>query len=324
MTITAINISRINSNNFSEKRIKEKPILNTKIGAGTMPIRSIYNKSSYNIAFGENMVDEYVYNKLLEKHIANAKILDPRNVEEYFYALGIPCDFRAGSDKARKVVAYCAFNAAEMLRQINMVLPVKITMGEMNAPEILAGCYYTPNPVKNFPIRTVEFNTEYDWDNHMEKAMQFNKYKNGVFSSGHFIQTFLHEFGHNIHNHHLYSKFGCPFPNQGYYYNPNAAKILEVLNMPIYDPKTGEINFNNGYVTKEAREAMKTSSIYGSTLLPEVFAEEFARALINCMDYNSLRLKKNPLPIATANKNLNQVLYETWEGLVADNEGIIR
>lgn len=292
--------------------------------SSTDTIKSIYDKGSYKIAFGENLIQDYIYDKSLVKHINEAKTLDPHLVEDYFGALGIPCDFSDGSNKARKVVAYGTFNAAEMLRQINMVLPTKITMGDMGDSGTLAGCYFLPDLYNNTPIRTVKFNTAYDWDNHMEKFKQDNKRSGGHFSSGHFIQTFLHEFAHNIHYHHLYSKFGCPVPSEEYSFNTNVYNILNALNMAIYNSRTGQVNADNKYVTKEAREAMKSSSGYGSTLLPEVFAEEFARALINCMDYMSLRLKKNPLPIVTSNKNLNQVLYETWEGLVADNDGIIK
>ncbi len=324
MQINAINNYQLNSVNGCKNKIRTSLRIGISDNGLSDPVKSIYDKGSYKISFGENLLDDYIYDKSLVKHINEANVLDPRLVEEYFQTLGIPCDFREGSEKARKVVAYSAFNAAEILRQINMVLPTKITMGDMKDPDILAGCYFLPDTQENYPIRTVEFNTKYDWDNHMEKIRELNKEKGGQFSSGHFIQTFLHEFAHNIHYHHLYSKFGSPVPNQGYLYNPNAMRILGALNMPIYDPRTGEINIHNKYVTKDAREAMKKSSCYGSTLLPETFAEEFARALINCMDYMSLRLKRNPLPIITSTPELNQVLYETWEGLVDDNEGLVK
>lgn len=321
MKIETKNTYKINSFTVPRKKPNVSDFILPAVQA--KPLKSIYDKGSYQISFGENLIDDYIYDKSLVKHINEAKVLNPKAVEDYFRALGIPCEFRNGTDKAKKVVAYCSFNAAEMLRQINMVLPTKITMGEMGNPDILAVCYYLPDIQNNIPIRTVEFNTEYDWDNHMETLRENNKKNGGHFSSGHFIQTFLHEFAHNIHYHHLYSKFGVPVPNQGYVYNPDVSRILKALNMPVYDSNTGKA-INNKYVTKEAREAMKKSSGYGSTLLPETFAEEFARAFINCMDYMSLRLKKNPLPIITSTPALNQVLYETWEGLIDDNQGIIK
>ena len=68
---------------------------------------------------------------------------------------------------------------------------------------------------------------------------------------------------------------------------------------------------------------MKESSGYGSTLLPELFAEEFSRAVIKNLDPVHLTLKRNPFPITTTNKDFNSVLYETWEGLIDDGQGLI-
>ena len=191
MQINAINNHQLNFVIANKNKIRKSSPVYISNTVLQKPIKSIYDKDSYKISFGENLIDDYIYNKSLVKHINAVKVLDPCLVEGYFQALGIPCDFRAGSDKARKVVAYCAFNAAEMLRQINMVLPAKITMGVMNDSNTLAGCYFLPDLNNNIPIRTVKFNTEYDWDNHMEKLRENNKKNGGHFSSGHFIQTFL-------------------------------------------------------------------------------------------------------------------------------------
>lgn len=284
--------------------------------------QSIYAKGSSKIAFGENLINSYLYDKSLVKHIHEAKEIKPELVENYFEAQGIPCSFKLGSMKARKVIAYCCFHASEIFRQINMVLPTKLDMEVNESPNTIAACYY--RPYKNYPVRTVTFNTEYDWDNHMETSKEQNKLDKGYHSSGHFLQTFLHEFGHSVHNHHLYSKFGAPFYSPQYRMNPETEKILVALHMPIYDKKTGNIIYSNKFVTNEARQIIKQSSGYGSTLLPETFAEEFARAIIDCMNPMSLRLTKNPFPMQHLSPELQAVLYETWEGLVADTQGYIK
>ena len=89
---------------------------------------------------------------------------------------------------------------------------------------------------------------------------------------------------------------------------------MKKLNMP-----------TNGspYITPEVREIMKQSSGYGSTLLPELFAEEFTNAVISNMDFMTLQMERNPFPIKNLSPELRQVLYETWEGLVGDGQGLI-
>ena len=56
---------------------------------------------------------------------------------------------------------------------------------------------------------------------------------------------------------------------------------------------------------------------------PETFAEEFTREIVNNLEYFKLRLTRNPFPLAKNNPTLQQILYETWEGLIADGKGLI-
>ena len=335
MQISSITTNTYKNNPYkiNSRQLKTKPSDISVSADGHETLRSIYDKGFYNVAFSGSLIDRYMndkeellYQKTLPLHIHNAKEIDPSLVENYFNSLGIPCTIRDGSPKAQKVIAYCCFNAAEIFRQINMPLPTKIDMDEMesNTPGQfpIAGCYYSPAPYKNYPIRTVVFNTLYDWDNHMETSYEVNKQDN-FHTSGHFLQTFLHEFGHNVHNHKLYSKFGCPYPNNlGYAYNPNMIVITSALNLPIYD-ESGNIS-PNPYVTEQVRNIIKQSSGYGSSLLPETFAEEFAKAILSCMNPTTLRLTRNPFPIQNLSPELRNVLYEVWEGLVADGQGIVK
>ncbi len=290
--------------------------------------RSIYDKGSYNISFGQDLIkrymknnDEVLYQKSLPKHIAAVKELEPAYVEDYFGEFGIPCDFSGVSKKAKQVIAYGCFNAAEILRQINMVLPTKICVDSFgDNSRTIAACYYYPDYSKNYPIRTVVFNDNYDWENLLPDSLK--DYKTDTFhSSNNFMHTFIHEFGHNIHFHKLYSKFGSPDPDSHYIYNPKVANIMDALNMPIYDDRENVVD--NPYVSTNVRNIIKDSSGYGSTLLPETFAEEFTRVIIGCMSPMSLRLYRDPFPIITNSPQLNQVLYELWEGLINDGQGLL-
>ena len=135
------------------------------------------------------------------------------------------------------------------------------------------------------------------------------------------MSPFLHEFAHNLHFHKLYKKFGCPAPNQGYIYNPKTEIILKYLNLPIKDKYGNPVK--NPCISYEVRKQLNTSSEYGSSLLPETFAEEFTREIVNNLEYFKLRLTRNPFPLAKNNPTLQQILYETWEGLIADGKGLI-
>lgn len=331
MQVSSITIHTPKNNPYasSPKPLKTTPVTGNTVSSDKV---SIYDKGSYNLAFG-SMIDrymedkeEFLYKKTLPLHLKNVNDIDPYLVEKYFESLGIPCQIRQGSKKTRQVIAYGCFNATEMLRQINMPLPTRIDMEEMLGSEPgvypIAACYYAPDYNKGYPIRTVTFNTLHNWDNHMETCYEENK-RNGYHTSGHFLQTFLHEYGHNVHNHKLYSKFGCPYQNNlGYVYNPNMRYITDALNLKIYD-KDGRV-LQNPYVTEQVRNIIKQSSGYGSTLLPETFAEEFAKAMLSCMNPTTLRLTKNPFPIQNLSPELYNVLYEVWEGLIADGQGLVK
>ena len=315
-------VHAINGINFNNKQTALKiKVENCNINKRHIE-KSIYDKGFNNISFGNNLIDDslydYLYKKSLLDHKHEIKELNPKNVEDYFHILGIPCSIKTGSLNADKMIAYGCYNTAEILRQINYILPAKIDIEEMD-PKIVAACYYASNKINNHPVRTVVFNPLYDWNNHI--TQQISAKQAGFSTTDHFLHPFIHEFGHNVHFHKLYSKFGCMEPGQGYYHNPHVADIMNVLQMKLYDNDGNPVN--NPYISTNVRNSMKASSKYGSTLLPETFAEEFTKAIINNTDLFSLRLKRHPFPINTNNETLNQVLYETWERLVADGQGLI-
>lgn len=101
--------------------------------------------------------------------------------------MDIPCRIQDGSKKTKQVIAYCLQNAAEIFKQINMVLPTEIDMEEMGN-NVIAGCYHTPGFYHDRKIRTVVFNTNFDWENLLEKS--YDEYKQDHFhTTGHFINN---------------------------------------------------------------------------------------------------------------------------------------
>jgi len=148
-----------------------------------------------------------------------------------------------------------------------------------------------------------------------------NDYSTYFHPTKHFMQTFLHEFAHSMHYHKLYSKWGCPFENQGYYYNSDTLRKMEILNADFEDEYGNRIN---PFIETKVYDAVRNSSRYGQTKLVETFAEEFSGSLVENMNLFTLKLERNPLPIKISNPILNSTLCEVWEGLVDDGKGLVK
>ena len=276
---------------------------------------SIYSKGFSNVCFGMNMIQDYIYEKSVVKHKHMINEINPQDVVMYCQSLGIPCAIDKGRTyKDNQVIAYLVFNAMEIMRQLRMPLPSKIDMESMPLG-IAAACYYGPDIAKGYPIGALIYNREQDWGNYLDHTVARQKVKDKFLTSNHFLHTTIHECGHNVHYHKLFSKFGSPTPDSRFAHNPETGVLMRKLNMK----PDGE----SPYITPEVRAIMKQSSGYGSSLLPELFAEEFARAIVNDMDFMTLRLVRNPFPIRNLSPELHQVLHETWEGLIDDGQGMI-
>lgn len=310
MRITAI------SNTTYQKRPLQKSQITTAQPQNKPEVeKSIYSKGFSNVSFGINMVQDYIYEKSLVKHRHLIDEINPREVENYCESLNVPCSIKKGRTlKDNQVIAYCIFNGMEIMRQLKMPLPARIDM-QAFPNRTLAACYYIADAQKGFPIGTVVYNLNQDWARLLDTSLAEHKAKDKFHTTNHFLHTTIHEFGHNVHYDKLYRKFGSPTPDPRYVHNEGVYYILEKLNMK----PDGE----NPYITPKVRDIMKQSSGYGSSLLPELFAEEFANAVISNMDFMTLRMERNPFPIKNLSPEMLQVLSETWEGLIGDGQGLI-
>ncbi len=316
---------RITAISNATTKYQSKPVQRPKVITPQVPDRqikkSIYSKGASAIPFGISMIQDYIYEKSLVKHRHMIDEIDPRLVEGYCRSLGVPCAIDKGrTPKDNQYIAYCVFNAMEIMRELKMHLPARIDMEYKEDPRTLAWCYYGPGD-NGMPIGGIAFNINRDWANELEVSLENHKNKDNFHTANHFLQTTIHEFGHNVHYDKLYKKFGCPWPDSRYFYNPNMYRIMEKLNMKLYDDDGTPVQ--NPYISNEVRNIMKQSSGYGSTLLPELFAEEFAKAIIDNMDFMTLKMERDPFPIRNVSPELYQVLYETWEGLIDDGQGLI-
>lgn len=287
------------------------------------------------VSFGVNYTkSDLIYRSSILYHKANIIKTTPSKVEEYFRQQGIPAFFQEGSDFARKMVAYCCYHTSEIFSQLHYIKPKQIGIADFRRlnSDATGLCFYGPSMysrTETYPARAVLFNTfagdkksnvegkniVLDWENFFDISME-NK-KNNFLSSGHFLSPFIHEFAHSLHYHKIFSKFGVPFNDPAYIYNPNSQIILDKLNM--------KLDNTNPYVSSSiVKNITQNISQYGAILLPETFAEAFTKAVLEHIDVFSLRLIENPFPMKNNGNNiLNQVLYETFEGLVGDGAGLI-
>ena len=316
MLVSAIPKNRLYQNKFVQPASPEKE-QKLPLAPEKSIDRSIYDKGSYNIPFAAstNILRNYLYPKSVLKHKNLADQIDPSVVKDYFNSLGIPYDMSGFSSEIQKVIGYCCFHTTEIYRQANLPLPVRLACEVADSPGIIGSCCYYRSG--KFPLRTITFNMAHDWTNYIERFDDGG----GHFSTGHFLHPFIHEYVHSMNNHQIYSKFGSPNPSPLYVYNPNVERILGPYNADIYD-EYGNVA-KNKYVSEEVRLALKSSSRYGEQLLPETVAEEITRGIVDCLDLMTLRLTKNPFPIHIQNSKLNQIVYEAWNGLINDGQGLI-
>lgn len=293
-------------------------------------INKILNIQQFNpYAKNINANWEYLYVKSCHLHHANIMGTQPERIEKYFEQQGIPATFRAGSEYAKKFVAYCCYQASEIFKQLRHVLPSSIDMYDFSKlnPKPNATALTTYGPMFKYPVRTVLFNTfeeklfttsytgrqiPLNWENFFE--YQVSQYRNGSLSTPHFLSPFLHEFAHSLHDDNLFRLKGCHIAGSPYKYEPKVGPLMEVLNKPI-----SELNPNLGQTIENIRHSI---SIYGGTTLPETFAEYYTNNAINNMDLFSLRLTSNPFKFKE-DKNILAILSEAWDGLVGDGKGLV-
>lgn len=285
--------------------------------------KDIANPNVSKPTFGAKIDTSYLSQKALSWHKGMIARTNPNDIEKYFEKLGIAATFREGNNYARQFVSYCCYQAAEIFRQINLKLPTKIDLidfkkiGSDAAGLCNYGSMYNP---KYYPVRSTLFNSSVDWMNY--PAIQARSNDGKFLSSEYFLHPFVHEYSHSLHFDKLFSKYGCPEPNQGYIYNPNVKILFDKMNLPLVDSQGNKIS--NPFVHPKTVDLLRNNiSIYGGTSLPETFAESSTKQILENTDEFSLRLTKNPFPMNNKDKNIDEVLYELWEGLVGDGKGLV-
>jgi len=267
--------------------------------------------------YGNKVLCDYIYKKAYQLHRVNILKCDVKGVENYFRNLGVDANFEGNN-----IVAYGCHKAAEIFRKLNFILPPKIGMLDFSkeyhpdAKNAWAVCtlFHERHGISNiFPPRSVIFNKfmhnpviqingkpcSLNWENYAYILQ--NDAKTGWMSTGHFFSVPLHEFAHNLHTHHLYSKFGSPEPAFPYRFNPFTNEILKTLKKPI------------GVYSDQVK---KDISEYGTDTRFETFAEDLTENIIQSIDPFSLTLTKHPFSVHDDNPVVERIVGEIWEGVI--------
>ncbi|MBR6099140.1 hypothetical protein IKP85_05270 [bacterium] len=304
---------------------------------------SVVNSYNSEPSFNANM-SKLTYQASLDYHFGQIHSIDPYRIEQYFANNNIQAFFREGTDYGKKMVAYCCYQASEIFKQLHYPQPRCVGIADfrrIRGAETATGLsFYASQQISPYEVYrplTAIFNTFHekrpiyakdgkaipvDWEHFIEVMEEARN--NGFLSTNHFMSPFIHEYAHNLHYHKIYSKFGAPEPTPGYAYNPNVLQdVFYKMNKDLYQ-QTPNTNYIANYISRYIPDVIaKDISYYGSTALPEAFAEAFTKEVVKCLDPFSLRLVKNPFPMKSDKEIINKVLYETYEGLVGDGKGVV-
>jgi len=266
----------------------------------------------------EGKIKEPEYTKAFNYHLGEMMMTNVDATEKRLAQMGIDATFNTNNVLTNKILAYCVEKTAQIYQQLGLALPKKIdTLPPEEMEGATAWCNWGTCNVagKVFPIRSIAINENIpvgemlrEWKDLDE--VQADSYRKRHNSARHFLDTFVHEFAHNAHYDNLFAKYGCPEHTEEYTYRPETDNLFR------------EIKATKNPFANLIREKIST---YGATSFFEAAAEDLTREILNPdnIDYMSLKLKSNPLPARNPDDTVASVVYEAWNGLVNDGEGLI-
>lgn len=203
--------------------------------------------------------------------IGYSKEVNPYKIESELARKGIDASF-----KGESVVAACCQKVVEIMECYGFELPKRFSFEPLNRG-ILGS--YTPYSDK------VAINSIYNQFRNVVKQNQLEESQIGYHPiSGHFLQTYLHEFSHAAHFHNLCNELGESEANRvfwGYLSDHSPRNII-----------VGPLNtivkslISNKWLLKLVEKAIPpTNGVYAKTDLTEYMAEKNARLIAE--DLNS-------------------------------------
>lgn len=217
---------------------------------------------------------------------------DVKKIESEFHKHGMVADF-----KNNRIVAWCSLKCLEIIKELNrrfglnLGLPTGVCVEDFSKlhlkhQEACGACNVMPTKLyKNFdvivPQKAIFFN-EYAQENfpggnmhwnHIDELTTLSK-KQEFSPSDFFLEPFLHEFMHVVHEEHLLNKLG----------SNNLVERLVVA-----DLKENRTKFDNKYY----QILYKNCCYYATSSPMEAIACDLTSRVINCLDKNTIKPTSN-------------------------------
>ena len=240
---------------------------------------------------------------------------DPVKISGELKKMGIPTDF-----KDNKVIAWCSLKCTEIINNINqkyklgLTLPKGIFVEDFAelidvAPDALATCNISkdrlhPNSKRVTKEQTILINQPSYLPDFWERVDEIAEVNNvcGVSPTSHFLDTFIHEFCHSIHEGHLINRMK---------FIPALLAISETMDEAYLE------NFHNELGDSFAKGICE----YAAESPMEAIACDMTKRIINTLDSNSLVptqnfAKNSPYKISKpkTKEQLEIILNRFWNG----------
>ena len=230
-----------------------------------------------------------------------AQTVNTENVENQIYKkFKIPADF-----KGEKFIASMSALTLNIFKKLHLPLPTGIYVAPLNE-HVAASC--------DTMDRFITFNQNGDWANSQYRAI-IEKLANWS-STGHFLQTPIHEFMHSAH---LANIHKIAAQKQQLVDSLHSKMLRDFLKM---DFKTKMINEAGAALADplaNQKVAQKVSE-YGSYTPAEMYADIGAKMITYNLDRKTVLPTRNPFVFKdfTEDKYLMKMMNDIWSGNVKD------
>lgn len=204
--------------------------------------------------------------------ISYSKEVNPYKIESELARKGIDASF-----KGESVVAACCQKVVEIMENYGFELPKHFSFEPLKRGTL--GTYSTA-------LDKVSINSAYDQFRNVTQQNKLEESQIGYHPiTGHFLQTYLHEFSHAAHYHNLCNELGDSEAHRVFWgyltdHSPHNI-IIGPLNTIV------KAFISNKWLLKLVEKAIPpTNGLYAKTDLTEYMAEKNARLIAQDLDYN--------------------------------------
>lgn len=350
MNINQNKISVSNYNNIKSLSIQPKK-QNKKIS-----FKGLVNPNEIKLLRLKGIIDPELRSRVVEsvdgwnalyKALPNVNV---KAISNHFEKkLGISVDF-----KNNPIVAGISGLTANIFQRLGWKNPTGVYVHDLsNLKNPIAICNtYVDKPVekwqkqvfgRTFPMRSVVFNERVNWDNIQRQVIDGKLAEH--FSTGHFLHPPIHEWVHNAHADHIFTKWGFPGPNNLGYKQVVSHKGIPAMNILVNhvdhvlekfgidlvsDVTRMDMLGNMGIDTKRQKFVRKKVSGYGAEVkdiygrvipgrinLAETIAEDVTARIVKSLDRKTIMPKYDPFIYAKFQepKTFAQLIENAWDGI---------